>query len=89
MKATSDIPDALYRKANATAAERGVCLEDLVTDALREHLQRGHSDSLKSKPSAPPWLSAFGGLRHLHTETEKVNRILQREFEQIEEEEWR
>ena len=33
-------------------------------------------------------MSAFGGLRHLHKETLKINRILQREFEQIEPDEW-
>jgi hypothetical protein len=89
MKTTVEIPDALFRRAKATAAERGVSLKVLLTEAVREHLQRGSSDSLKNKPPAPPWLSAFGGLRHLHKETKKINRILEQEFEQIEEEEWR
>jgi hypothetical protein len=34
-------------------------------------------------------MSAFGGLRQLHKETKRINRILEREFEQIEENEWR
>jgi hypothetical protein len=83
MKTTVEIPDALFRKAKATAAERGVSLKVLLTDAVREHLQRG------TKPAPPPWLSAFGGLRHLHKETKKLNRVLEQEFEQIDEEEWR
>ncbi len=89
VKTTVEIPDALFRKAKATAAERGVPLKDLLTEAVREHLQRRPPDSLEHKPVVPAWMSAFGGLRSLHTETKKINRILQKEFEQVEEEEWR
>jgi hypothetical protein len=93
MKTTVEIPDVLFRKAKATAAERGVPLKDLLTEAVREHLHRDAGDSSKDNPSAPPppppWLSAFGGLRSLHKETRRINRILEQEFEQIEEDEWR
>lgn len=88
MKTTVEIPDALFRKAKATAAERGVSLKEFLTDAVTEHLRRGAASS-KPELAAVPWMSAFGGLRHLHQETKKINRILQQEFEQIEEEEWR
>jgi len=45
----------------------------------------------KTTPSAPTpkWMSAFGGLRDLHNETVRINRILECEFEQIEDVEWR
>jgi hypothetical protein len=88
MKTTGKIPDALSRKAKAT-------------DAVREHLQREPRDAAKNNPPAPApapapspapapaWLSAFGGLRRLHNETSRVNRVLEQEFRQIEEEEWR
>ncbi len=89
VKTTVEIPDALFRKAKATAAERGVSLKALLTDAVREHLQRDARDTAKNKPTAPAWKSAFGGLRHLHKETKRINRILEQEFEQIEEDEWR
>ena len=89
MKTTVEIPDTLFRKAKATAAERGVPLKDLLTEAVREHLQRGVGDSSKDKPSAPAWMSAFGGLRNLHKETKRINRILEQEFEKVEEDEWR
>jgi hypothetical protein len=89
MKTTVEIPDALFRKAKATAAERGVTLKVLLTDAVREHLQRDARDSSKNKTFAPAWMSAFGGLRGLHKETKKINLILEQEFEQIEEDEWR
>jgi len=89
MKTTVEMPDALFRKAKATAAERGVSLKDLLTDAVREHLRRSADDSSKNKPAVPAWMTAFGGLRQLHKETKRINQILQQEFEQIEEDEWR
>jgi hypothetical protein len=93
MKTTVEIPDMLFRKAKATAAEQGVPLKDLLTDAVREYLQRSTGDSSKIKPSAPTpapvWMSAFGGLRSLHKETQRINRILEEEFERVEEDEWR
>jgi hypothetical protein len=97
MKTTVEIPDALFRRAKATAAEQGVPLKDLVTVAVREHLQRSAGDSSKNKPAAPApppapaplWMSAFGGLRSLHKETKRINRVLAREFERIEEDQWR
>ena len=93
MKTTVEIPDMLFRKAKATAAEQGVPLKDLLTDAVREYLQRSTGDSSKIKSSgpapAPVWMSAFGGLRSLHKETQRINRVIEKEFERIEEDEWR
>ena len=89
MKTTVEIPDALFRKAKAVAAEQGVSLKDFFTVAVREHLRRGARVSLTGAQTAPPWTGAFGGLRALHKETEKINRVIAEEFEQIEDEEWR
>jgi hypothetical protein len=89
LKTTVELPDALLRRAKATAAERGVSLKDLLTDAVREHLQRCAGDSSMNKTAAPAWMSAFGGLRQLHKETKQIDQVLQQAFEQIEEEEWR
>jgi hypothetical protein len=84
-KTTVEIPDTLFRKARA-AAERGISLKDLLTDAVREHLQRSSDVSAKngvSAPAPPPvWMSAFGGLRSPHKETRRINRVLEQEFEQ-------
>ncbi len=91
MKTTVEIPDQLFRKAKATAAEKGVPLKDLLTDAVREYLRRGTGDSTGSGPSAPApaWMSAFGGLRALHKETKRIEHVIEQEFGQIEEDEWR
>jgi len=85
MKTTIEIPDALFRKAKATAAQQGIPLKDLFTYALQDHLARGSSE----KPPTPAWRSAFGALRHLHKETKRINGILEEEFEQIDEDQWR
>jgi hypothetical protein len=89
MKTTVELPDPLFRKAKATAAERGVSLKLLLTEAVREHLQRGAHNSSNNDPPAPAWMAAFGGLRSLQKETKRINRLIEREFEQIEEDEWR
>lgn len=91
MKTTVEIPDALFRKAKASAAEQGISLKDLFSSAVREYLARGTKESAKGRApvAAPPWRSAFGGLRHLHKETQRINRIIEEEFEHIEEDQWR
>ena len=61
-------------------------LKVLLTEAVQEHLER---DTL-AVPAAPPaWMSAFGGLRRLHKETKRIDRVLEQEFERIEEDKWR
>jgi hypothetical protein len=81
MKTTLEIPDAIFRKAKAKAAERGVPLRQFVTEAVEEKLKASADDK--------PWIKMFGGLRHLRKETARINRIIEDEFEQIEPEEWR
>jgi hypothetical protein len=89
MKTTVEMPDALFRKATATAAERGIPLKDLLADALREHLRRTAEGAPPNQPDRPAWMSAFGGLRHLNKEAKRINHILEQEFEKIEVDEWR
>ena len=80
MKTTLEIPDAIFRKAKAKAAERGVPLRQFVTEAVEEKLKASAEDK--------PWIKMFGGLRHLRKETARINRIIEEEFEQIEPDEW-
>ena len=77
MKMTIEIPDALFRRAQSAAAERGVPLRALVSEALVDKLP---ADPNKDKP----WMKAFGKLRHLHGETIRINRIIEDEFGRIE-----
>ena len=82
MKTTLEIPDAIFRRAKSLAAERGIPFRALVSEAVVDKLQ---ADNGRRKP----WMAAFGRLRHLRRETARINRRIEREFEQIEPEDRR
>ena len=60
----------------------GSPLRAFVTEAVTEKLEA----SLKREEK--PWVRLAGGLKHLHKETERINRILNTEFEKIEPKDW-
>lgn len=81
MKTTLEIPDALFRKAKARAAERGQSLKALVTEALQEKLgARGKAGD----PVQPEWMSGFGALRTLRRETARVQARIDQAFSAVE-----
>jgi hypothetical protein len=85
MKTTVEIPDALFRKAKAAAAEEGKSLKDFFTEAVSNRLnQKNSGDS-----GTMPWEAAFGGLKQLHRENRRIDRIIAAEFETVDQEEWR
>jgi len=84
MKTTLELPDRLFRKAKATAAERGQSLKEFVTEALRDKLT---PDS--GRAGEPEWMQGFGKLKRLHKETVRVQCVVDREFEVIEPEDRR
>ena len=86
MKTTLELPDQLFRKAKATAAERGQSLKEFVTEALRDKLLPG---SGRARADAPEWMQGFGKLRRLHKETVRVQSVIDDEFEAIEPEDQR
>jgi hypothetical protein len=77
VKTTLEIPDSIFRRAKSVAAERGIPLRALISEALAEKLRADNG-------SGKPWMAAFGKLRHLRRETTKIKRIIEEEFEQIE-----
>ena len=86
MKTTLEIPDQLFRKAKATAAERGQSLKEFVAEALQDKLTAGRGPSPAHEPE---WMQGFGKLKHLHRETVRVQSIIDEEFEVIEPEDRR
>lgn len=82
MKTTIEIPDALFRRAKSAAAQRGIPLRALVSEALADKLREngGHDK---------PWMKTFGKLKSLRQETARINRIIEEEFGQIEPEDWK
>ncbi len=85
MKTTIELPDSLFRRAKAAAAENGQSLKDFFAEAVGERLRRQRG----SEPMGKPWEKAFGGLRDLHRENRRIDRLISAEFESIEEEQWR
>ena len=81
MKTILELPDRLFRKAKATAAERGQSLKGFVTEALRDKLalDKGHACA-----DMPEWMQGFGKLKRLHKETVRVQSVVDQEFEVVE-----
>lgn len=78
MKTTLEIPDPTCRKAKATASALGIPLREYVTQAVEEKLSLGLQSPRK------PWLECAGELAHLHSETRRIQKLIHKEFEQIE-----
>jgi hypothetical protein len=86
MKTTIEIPDQLFRRAKARAAERGQALRVFVTEALMEKLSNERSPREQEVPS---WMRGFGQLRRLRRETLRIQRAIDQEFEVVEPEDRR
>ncbi len=63
MKTTLEIPDVIFWRAKAKAAERGLPFRQFVTDAVEEKLRAKPGDGARA------WLKMAGKLRHLRKET--------------------
>jgi hypothetical protein len=77
MKTTLEIPDALFRRAKSKAAEEGIPLRQLVTEAVEEKLK------VASTTGEKPWMKHLGKLKDLHKEAERINQVIEETFEQI------
>ena len=81
MKTTLEMPDFLFRRAKAAAAERGIPLRQLVTEAVQE--------KLKTPARERPWMKHVGKLKHLKQERKQIEKRVEEAFEQIDRELWR
>jgi hypothetical protein len=80
VKTTLEIPDFLFRRAKSVAAERGIPLRQLVTEAVQE--------KLKTTSRERPWMKHLGKLKHLHKEKKQIDRRVEEAFERIDREVW-
>jgi hypothetical protein len=80
VKTTLEVPDTVFRKVKATAAERGQSIKAFVTEALQEKLSR----TARGGTDGPPWMRGFGALRTLGKETARIQDRIDREFEVVE-----
>jgi hypothetical protein len=90
-----EISDELYQRAEELAAQRGLPVPELVSEMLEEHLTTSYVASGKasgpneSYPADKPWMQGFGGLRDIHEENLRVQKLIDEEFGQVEPEDWR
>ncbi|MEI8228093.1 MAG: hypothetical protein WCH77_07490 [Planctomycetota bacterium] len=81
MKTTIDIPDDLFRLAEARASLSGISLRQFVTDILRAQLEH---EGRQAQTTDPPWMKGFGALADLQAETARIRSLIEAEFEGIE-----
>jgi hypothetical protein len=81
VKTTLEIPDPVFRKAKATAAQRGQTLREFVTEAVQEKLSGA---GRRSATGEPAWMHGFGRLRHLRKETRRLQEMMDDVFEVVE-----
>jgi hypothetical protein len=86
VKTTVEIPDDVFRRAKARAAERGQPLREFLTEAVKEKLSGGHR---AVSSHAAPWMRGFGGLRSLHRETARIQAVVDETFDVVEAEDRR
>ncbi|HEV2102161.1 MAG TPA: hypothetical protein VGR58_05215 [Candidatus Acidoferrum sp.] len=83
MKTTLEIPDKVFRRAKSKAAEQGIPLRQFVTEAVEQKLREV---PLKDEK---PWMKHIGKLKDLHEETKRIDKIIEEEFETIDEDLWK
>ena len=82
MKTTIELSEALFRRAKSMAAQEGVTLKQLLTEALESRLDARMA--VRNGKAAPRWMRAYGALRHLRQERKAIERAIECEFEKIE-----
>ena len=82
VKITIELPEALFRRAKSMAAQEGVTLKRLLTEALESQLEA--RTGARNGKGAPRWMRAYGALRHLRYERKAIERAIESEFEKIE-----
>lgn len=82
MKTTIEIPDRLFREVKATAASRGESLRQFLTDALAERLRHVEAQSRR------PWMRHYGALRDYSDELDRIERVVEEEFEKVDRRDW-
>ena len=83
LKTTLEIPDLLYRRLKAAAANQGKSVKAVVNEAIAEKLRN------PGAAGTPGWMQGFGKLRHLRKETRQIEKVIAEEFSRIDPEDWK
>ncbi len=82
MKTTMDLPDTLFTTLKITVASEGISMKEFLTQAIEMRLK------LRPEPVEKLWLKAFGGLKDIHRENRKLDRLIADEFGKVDAEDW-
>ncbi len=82
VKTTIELSEELLRRAKSVAAQEGVTLKQLLTEALESQLETRRT--ARNGKAAPRWMRAYGALRQLRHERKAIERAIESEFEKIE-----
>jgi hypothetical protein len=83
VKTTLEMPDALFRRAKATAAQRGQSLKQFFTEAVQDKLRKGRPGH-KTEPEWMKYFGAFGKTSAQRAENRRIEKVIEQAFEQIE-----
>ena len=89
MKTTIEMPDNTLRRAESLAADKGMTLTELVTEAVEDKLRRSAKPAEASEPSWTKLYGAFAKSGEMRAETRRIQKLIGEEFERIDAEDWR
>lgn len=88
MKITIEIPDRRFRRAKTLAAAKGHDLEAISCQAIEDKLSHGAE---ASKAGEPAWMKLYGAFvktKAMRADTRCIQKLIDREFERIDPENW-
>ena len=87
MRTTLDLPDELFREVKATAAREGLLMKQFIARALQEKLA-----AAAKTPDPKPWMKLAGcaaGDPEMMAELERIDKVIENEFGQIDDDDWK
>lgn len=89
MKTTIDIPDKTLQRAKSLAADKGMTLTELVTEAVEDALRRSAKTAHAGEHSWMRLYGAFAKSEKMRDETRRIQKLIDQEFGRSNPEEWR
>ena len=89
MNTTIEIPHTTSWRAKTLAAANGITLKQLVTEAIEDKLRHGRK---RSEIEEPAWMKLYGAFAKsdkMRGETRRIQKLIDREFERINPEDWK
>jgi hypothetical protein len=87
VRTTLEIPDPLLRRAKDRAKKRGIPLRQFVAEAVEAKLREPEPPKPAAEGKLPEWFGRFRDPKYKE-DSDRINQIIEEEFEQIEPEEW-